>query len=368
MSTWPETARLDMDSLKFWSTLEDEFLEVDVWFNAAPESGQFPQLGDLYEADGDTPDEMRLVHIGPLEKKTSGSKRGHFMMTARFAEPMIPYASGMDGLYEVYRRPRTGRRGRRYGTRVFLATDTQAETLAARHLAEFTPMFSAGPWKAALLRELDIERRWRVGIARLTATYDSKAENARLEQVGKGILETDTTNTWMWWNDGYDELGGHRLGEVFIENGDRFRWVLMTGTQAWPYVQTQARIRVLVNKAQLSALAYLNGRVNSTSCPHVFSNAGPRKLWFNGLRTRERDDGSGRSDALVFLRFEPQGWNTVNRAVKEKQVVRMVDKKDNNDDDAGDAAVDGWETTSDAPVRLHGWIEEDFTLIDRFLQ
>ncbi len=361
MTAWSDSARVDKDSLRYWSTLEDDFIEADVYFKSEPTVDELPQLGDIYSGE-DTPDAMRVVRVGPYEKKT-GRKMGHFMATVRFAAPKISYESGLDGLYEVNRLLRTGRRGRVYGTRVFLAADSDAETLAASYLGEFTPMFDSGPWSEALLRELEIERRWRVGVARLTAVYDNHAENARLEQVGKGLLETDAEPTWMWFNEEFEELGNRRLGEEWQESGDWYKWVLSSGAQVWPYVQTQARIRVLVNQGQLDQLAGLVGKVNSQACPHIFSNADALTLWFNGLRTRQRDDGSGRSDALIFLLFEPSGWDTVNKAIKLKHVVQRIRNEEVPEEKR---LVEAWKPTGDS-VELAGWVNEDFSLIDGFL-
>ena len=357
------------DTYVLRDTLEDYIIELDLAPSPRYDSDDPPDLGEPLPGN-DAPWEYICIDHHAFFAK-SGPQRGEFLLHVKYAQVKVPYESGITGLYEVYRQARTGRRGRHMGTRVFLATDAEAEGLVAQHLPEFTPFATSGNWQTALLREADIQHRWRVGIARITCAYDSYAEGGQFERVGKGYLEIDASAGWFWNNRPQAAFDGHRLGEEFTEDGVVYRWVTLTGANAWPYVQTQLRIRVLLTTDMLKALAPLEGLVNSNACPNILSNARARTLWFNNLQSRQRTDGSDLHDTLIFLRFEPLGWDTVNQAVKQEKVSRNVKRRDTDGDDIDDEGqpAEGWETVSGVePVKLLGWVEADMSYIDRFLR
>jgi hypothetical protein len=333
--------KLIPESLVYSETLEDYIITAEYNLPANKREAQTPALGDSFP-DNEAPWGYIVVSTDwgtPMRRPDQGAQT----VTVKFSKPKIPFTSGITGLYEVHRNLATGYRGRVMGTRVFLAADAAAEGLAEAHLPEGTGMAASGTWAAAPLREKAIERRWRVGLARITAIYDSEGDWGLLEQTGKGILEADAAAVEMWNNAaglGEDKEGTEiRVGMSFFTEAEpnlEKCWVVVRGNNAWPLVRAQLRIRVLLTESQLAALAPLVGTINSNACPHVLSGAAERTLWFNKLGLRQRNRAAGtRYDTTVYLKYDPDKWDAATEVeLQEFDVVRTPVKEDG-------AAVEG---------------------------
>lgn len=320
-------------------TLEDYIIQVDYALPLTYRAAQVPQLGDSYP--GDTApwgyivinhESFKMVERagGALRERfdlklidTRGVALGPYVTRVTYAKPKVPYDSGIENVKEVARKKRTGRRGRRMGIRVFLVPDVMADALAESHFPELKPMAAEGPWLYALLREKEIERRWRVGIARIEAMYDTQAQLGEILAVGKGILEADASAVRMWNNFKVDDAG-HKVGVPYLDGGALTRWAVIKGMNAWPLVSAVLRIRVVLTNSQLSLLGPLVGKINSGACPKIIG-AAKNTLWFEKLGLRQRKYGqSNLYDCLVYLNYHIEGWDTATTI--EQQTHKMVEE------------------------------------------
>ena len=320
-------------SIVYGETLEDDTITVDYNLPIVKRAAQTPVLGDPYPGDAyvsaqTAPWGYTVVETGSLTSQKSPDQ-GAYITAVVYAKPKVPFASGMTGLYEVARQSETGRRGRYLGVRVFLAADGQAESLAEQHLAEKTAMTASGNWQYALLREKKIERRWRVGIAKITATYDTYAPIGEIIVVNKGILEADATAVMMA-NRAKVPNTQYRIDEIYWEDGVRKKWVVVQGNNAWPLVRADFRIRAVMTTSYLNTVKALVGLVNKYACSHICS-APEGTLWFNKFFMRQRQRGqSTLYDCLIYLAYDPLGWDAETLAQLQKFDIREEKVKDND--------------------------------------
>lgn len=353
MTALGENVKLVAGSEVYGETLTDYTLQVDYELPLGKRAAEVPALGDSYP-DEDAPWDYIVVETGSFTSGR-GPARGAYLTGVKYAKVKTPYTSGISGLREAYQKFETGRRGRRMGTRIFYAADADAEGLVAASLVEGTPMGTSGGWAAALLRETTLERRWRVGLARITAVYDSYAESGELEPTGRGILEADIAAVRMWNTFKVDD---HPVGVPFKDDASetRRRWAIIEGANAWPYVRAQLRIKVLLNTSQLKALAPLVGRVNSSACPKILG-AGKHALWFNDLTLRQRKRAEGRRyDTIVYLMLDSAGWDA--KTIAQLQEYRIDQTKVFEDD--GETDTKQWQ-------RMGVWVPVEGTDTEELL-
>ena len=316
------------ESVAHSETLEDYILTCDYNLPRAYRAAQVPKFGDSYPGDAHlaaqtAPWGYIVVETGAATSRRSPDQ-GAYLTGVEYRKPKIPYESGIDGLKEIYRKPETGRLGRRMGTRIFLAADNDAETIATASLTEGTPMTTAGPWSAALLRTNAIERRWRVGLAKITTVYDSHAPIGELIVINKGILEADASAVMMW---NRDVVPGttKRIDEIYFDAADSNIpkvWVRVKGSNGWPLIRANLRIRALLTASNLYAAKSLVGAVNSGACPNILG-AAKGMLWFNKFNMRQRKWGTGRLyDVIIGLAYDPDGWDSETLAQLQKYEVR----------------------------------------------
>ena len=308
------------ESVAHSETLEDYILTCDYNLPPAYRAAQTPQLGDSYPGDDNleaqtAPWGYIVVETGAATSRRSPDQ-GAYLTGVKYAKVKTPYDSGIEDLRETYRKPETGRLGRRMGTRIFLAADNDAETIAAASLTEGTPMTTAGPWSAALLRTNAIERRWRVGLAKITTVYDSRAPIGELIVINKGILEADASTVMMWNNEVVPDTT-RRIGEIYFDADDDNVpkcWIKVKGNNGWPLVRANFRIHALLDSSNLIAAIPLVGAVNSNPCPRI-PGGDVGKLWCNAFRMRQRKWGTGRLyDVVIGLAYDPDGWDAQNLA------------------------------------------------------
>ena len=303
------------ESVVTGETLTDDTITVDYNLPPNKRAAQTPRLGDPYPGDT-SPWGFCVIETGSFTTPR-GVDRGAYLTGVKYGRPKVPFTSGITGLYEVERKFETGRLGRYLGTRVFLLADDGAETLAESALPEGKPMQASGLWKDALLRQKEVERRWRYGIARVTAQYDTYSEWGEFEHVGKGILEADMTAVMQWNRDNVPGTD-YRIDEIYVVGGVRKQWVRVKGNNAWPLVKANLRIRVLLNDSNLVAVKARAGCTNTDDCPNILG-AKAGQLWFNNFQMRQRKRGEGRLyDALIGLAADPDGWDSQTQAQLQK--------------------------------------------------
>lgn len=345
MTTLGANVTLVPESVVYGETLDDYTLQVDYNIPLNYRADQVPRLGDSYPGDT-APWGYIVIETGSAVSRRSPDQ-GAYLAAVKYAKPKIPFDSGMAGLYETHRRFDTGRLERRMGTRVFLAADADAETLAQSSLPEWKPMAETGAWAAALLREKQIERNWRVGLARITALYDSYAPIGEIVPINKGILEADATAVMMW---NKDVVPGttRRIDEIYWEDDVRKCWVRVTGNNGWPLVRGDLRIRATLNASNLAAVKTLVGTVNSNDCPNILG-AADGTLWFKTFSLRQRKRGEGlRYDCIMGLAYDPLGWDAETLAQLQKYEVREQAVLDNDGN-----AIEG------EFQRMGSWIPDD---------
>ena len=352
----------------YTQTLEDDILEVDYELPLDYHEDEVPALGDSYPGQT-APWDYIVVQTGSFTSR-SGPARGAYLTGVKYARAKTPYDSGIDGLREMHRRFETGRLGRYMGTRIFLAADADAENIVAAALPEGTRMTTNNAWAAALLREKQIEKRWRVGLTKITAVYDTYTEwggGGEVLHPGKGILEYDATATRMW-NLNKQDVAGHIIGVPFKDDDHEWnRWVVIKGSNAWPLVTAQLRIRVLLGESGHNALAPLTGKVNSGACPKII-RAGAHTLWFNKLYSRQRPGGGNLYECAIYLKYDPEGWDTESEAQLQKFQVDEVPVLEDGVDNGQKQRVGDWlPVANTATVPFKGWKEASFAVINGYL-
>ncbi|MBE3039219.1 MAG: hypothetical protein IMZ62_10460 [Chloroflexi bacterium] len=310
-------------TIQYAETLEDDLLRQDfaIPLNYRPE--QVPQLGDSYPGDT-APWGYIVIEVGSL-RPSGGKHSDAYTTTVQYAKPKIPFTSGIDNVKEVKRLKRTGRRGRFMGERVFLTVDSQADTLAETHLKEGTPMETSGVYNKALLREKEIERRWRVGLARITCQYDTYEEwGGSPLYIGQGILEGHAD---IGERELYDFKidGTYKLDEPFLVGTgvDAIfkEWQLVKGMGLYPYPRGVYSIRVTLDTNLLASVMALVGKTNSDACPKILS-APADTLWFNDFDFTQHQYGTGKLyDFVAALAYEPDGWDHANVAQRKRLVI-----------------------------------------------
>jgi len=322
--------KLVPENVIYGETLEDYTITADYNLPPAKRTAQVPALGDAYPGDRYLAAQTAPWGYIVIETGSATSHRtpdqGAYTTRVQYAKPKVPFTSGVTGLYEVARRPETGRRGRRMGIRVFLAAEADAEAIADASLPELVPMAASGNWQYALLREKQIEHRWRVGIAKITAVYDSYAPIGDVIYVNKGILEADATAVMMW---NREVVPGttRRIDEIYFDAADSNvpkQWVRVAGNNGWPLVKANLRIRAVLTSSNLAAIKGLVGTVNSDACPNIL-NAGAGTLWFDKFSMRQRQRGqSTLYDCIIGLAADPLGWDSRTLAQLQKYEVRQA--------------------------------------------
>jgi len=371
MTTLGTNVKLIDESLVYGETLADYTKRVDYALPMSYQESQIPKLGDSYP--GDTAPWGYIVTETGSKTTHSGPHRGAYITGVVYTKAKIPFESGIAGAYEIERSKQTGRRSRRMGTRVFLTADSEADTIAETYLKEGTPMEEGGEWSFALLREKNIERRWRVGIAKITAVYDTYSQRGDILAIGQGILECDATTTMMWNHYQVDE-DGNTIDKPFTTTaGERRQWALVQGDNGMPVVRAALRIRVLLLDSHLPDLCDLVGQVNSKSCPNILDGVAAKTLWFNALSMRQRQYGqSNLHDTVISLLYDPAGWDTNNvielqEYVTKKQTVLQSGSSTTASGD--DVTVKVWETVAGTDQEtLRYWTESDFKLINDYLK
>lgn len=318
MTTLGANVSLIPESVAYAETLEDYIITCDYNIPPNKRAAQVPKLGDSFPGET-APWDHIIVETGSLTSRKSPDQ-GAYITGVRYAKAKIPFTSGIEGLKEVYRKPETGRRGRYAGTRVFLAVDSTAEATADTLLPELLPMAATGSWATALLREKQIERNWRTGLAKITALYDSYAPIGEIIVVNKGILEADASAVMVW---NRDVVPGttYRIDEIYREDGVRKQWVRVKGNNGWPLVRADFRIRAVLTASNLSAVKGLVGAVNNNVCTHILG-AAERTLWFNKFSMRQRKRGGNvLFDCIIGLAYDPLEWDAETIAQLQKYVV-----------------------------------------------
>lgn len=237
---------------------------------------------------------------------------------------------------EIERKPLTGRKGRHLGTRTFLCVDSVAEALAESMFPELTPMAATGNWQYALLREKQVERRWRVGLAKITCQYDSYAPIGETIVINKGILECEASTIVLWNNDVVPDTDpAVRIDQVYykdVEGKGRvpMKWVKVLGNNGKPLTRAIFQIRALLDTSNLNAVRALVGLINSNTCTNIFGvTAG--KLWFNRFNFYQRKWGTGLLfDCIMGLAYDPAGWDTrtqvqLQKYDIERSIISKVD-------------------------------------------
>ncbi|HUX01986.1 MAG TPA: hypothetical protein VMY35_13505 [Phycisphaerae bacterium] len=371
MTAHGANVKLVPDSVDYDETLEDYIIQAEYSLPSLKRAAQTPALGDAFPDDADGAPWGYIIteqHWGLSSRRPAQGAR---ILAVRYAKVKTPFTSGITGLREAYRKFETGRRGRRMGTRIFYAADTDAGGLIESALPEGLAMAEGGQWAGALLRETILEQRWRVGLAKITAVYDTYAEHGELEPTGRGILEADVSAVRMWNN--FTIPGTDYVANVPFKDSaskTRRRWTIIEGANAWPYVRAQLRIKVVLTTSQLNMLAPLVGRVNNKVCKHII-NAPKHTLWFNDLALRQRKRAEGRRyDTIIYLMYEPAGWDAA--AIAELQEYRVDQTKVYEDDGKTDTGT--WQrmgvwvpVPNTATKKLLGAALASFAAIDRYL-
>lgn len=353
-------------NIRYGQTLEDDTITAEYNLPENKREAQTPALGDAFP-DNTAPWGYIVVNTDwgtPMRRPDQGAQT----VTVVFAKVKTPYTSGLDGLRESYRRFETGRLGRYMGTRVFLAADAEAEELAHASLPEAAPMMTTGAWAAALLRDKTVERRWRVGLAKITAIYDTWTEREQFEVIGKGILEARASAFGKLEN---FEVPGtdKKVGISYVDDDDdvTYKWVAVKGAAAWPYIRGQYRIKVLLNTSDLNALAPLVGKINSEATPNILG-AGKNTLWFNDLTLYQRQRGEGRLyDTTVYLAYDAGGWDAANVAQLLKFRVDEDVVFEGGVDKGQKQRTGKWIDAGVDTVNILHSAEADFGLIDGYL-
>jgi hypothetical protein len=358
------------ESVSYSETLEDYLLQCDYSIPPDFRAAQTPQLGDPYP--GDTAPWGYIVVETGSATAYRGVDRGAYLTGVKYAKPKVPFTSGMTGLYEIARKKATGRRGRYLGERVFLATDAAADALAEANLAEGVAMEGSGSWSWAVLREKAIERRWRVGIAKITARYDSYAEMGEVLVVGKGRLECDSESILKDIPDIDSQLGGHQVDVPYLDtDDDTFKcWMPIKGPFDYKVslVRAKLRIRVILSSSNLASLCPLVGMINSDACPKIIG-AGKGQLWFSDLNFRQRKYGqSTLYDCIIFLLYNPVPWEdeTVVQLHKFRAIQVPVLAADETDTGQKHRSRE-WLPVADTTKKMKPAAEASFAIINGYL-
>ena len=271
---------------------------------------------------------------------------------------------------EIYRKPMTGRTARYYGIREFLCVDSLAEALAVSVFPALTPMATTGPWSYAPLREKTIERRWRVGLAKITCVYDSHAEWGATLTINKGILEGEA----LVLEDEYDfdgtDLEGQTIDVPFWVGTDRLRWHIIKGGKKRRVIKANFIVHAFLDLANLNAVCALVDTINSGPVTHILSGVAAKTLWFNSLKFRQKDRGQGPFyECWIGLAYNADGWQHATTAQKQKFVVAPVPKmKSDGVTPTGQIQHTWtWKSAGAADVDIEPQGEASYSIIDGFL-
>jgi len=365
-----ENVKLIPESVVYGESLEDDLITVDYNLPIGKRAAQTPKVGDPYPGDRylaaqTAPWGYTVLETGSLTSRKSPDQ-GAYITGVQYAKPKVPYDSGISGLYEVYRKFETGRMGRRYGTRVFLVADANAESAAESAIPVLMPMMPSGAWSVAPLREKTIERRWRVGIAKITCIFDTVSETSELIVLNKGILECDSS---VLMRPVRIDLNGKEIGIPYKDGNVWKEWRVVKGDKSWPFPKPQPTIHALLDSSNLNAVTAIFGKFNSDACPHILGvSAG--KLWFDKLWFRQRRWGSGLIyDVRMGMSVNWDGWDeeTKVRLHKYISLENPLYKADSTTDTGQKKHIGFWEATgaSDENVLPHAKVS--FALLNSYL-
>jgi len=230
-------------------------------------------------------------------------------------------------------------------------------------LAEGTKMMASSNWQYALLREKQIERNWRVGLAKITARYDSYSAPVEIFTLNKGILERDASAVMLWNRDPVPDTDpARRIDEIYFDDTDDCykKWVRVQGNNGWPLVTANLRIRAVLDAATEAVIGSLVGLVNSDDCS-ALGSAGT--LWFNKFNSRQRKRGwqvegvwySGvLFDCVIGLAKDAAGWSTRTLAQLQKYgvVQHQLEDKDGVAVEGQFLPVGSWKKDSAATTEM----------------
>jgi hypothetical protein len=333
----------------------EDFVVVDYYAAAEGSVGKWePDYGDSRPGDTTVPACFGYTCQG-IETGLADGKEGSLAVT--YLKPKR--LDDNQVLSEVRRVPGYGTHGnlcQMRGTRVFICPDAQAEAVVNAQLPAGSLWPGAYGVSAAVSLDLAIERNWRTGLAQIRVYYGVPPAAQFLQQnVGKGIVLIRVGGEPHVLK--YDLTAGTAL-PIEAEDWDdstknRYRWVVYKGSNIVLTGTTVLVVRVALRNPNVAALAALVGCYNSGACPKI-GGAGAKTLKFLAA---PMDLIPGTTDlymADILLAFNPDGWDTACKAIREN--FKVIEHKAYNNDGT---------TDTNSTDRVGTWVPDTATIADR---
>lgn len=303
---------------------EEDFVWVD-WYPCVMGTVEdiVPELGD--SRPGDTEGVWGYTCTS-LDTETSAKDESYVVVTWKKPKRL----DDDPGLSETKRIPGFGLPGKDYGTRVFLAPDDTAEETVASRLSVYDlwPR-DAGKFPRVIV-DVSIERKWRVGLARIVVQYQVLSQDEWLvANIGKGLLFMDVGGESQTLN--YDTEGEPIVAEGWESATTRYRWSLYSGSNVVLKGRGVYAVRVALKSPWSSAIAALAGHWNKSACPRMGLGCqiGTLMLLKCPMTLVPNTDEVYICD--FYLAYDPDGWDQGCQAIKELFEFRSLEVKDRYD-------------------------------------
>lgn len=244
---------------------------------------------------------------------------------------------------EIKRVPGYGVVGKNYGTRVFLAPDATAEYAVETYAPVYTVWPSDTSAFPRMVVDVQVERNWRVGLARIVIQYAVLSQVEWLvSNIGKGLLvgaklggEPITLN----YDLGGAPAAGFHFGDTntakpIVAEGletvgtgetaytQRFRWSLYWGSNVALVGVGVYVVRVALLNPWAGPIATLIGRWNASACIHIaMAQIGQLKLV--GFESERVPNMNGVHVCDFHLAFNSDGW--AQGCMAKKEIYKVVD-------------------------------------------
>lgn len=336
-----------------YDTAEDDVI-VD-WYAAAEGAkravgGWAPQRGDNRPGDTTSP---ACFGYTCTEVETDKRDRGEAMLVVTWRRPKRLDTDA--NLTEIRRTPGYGRTGNTIvprGTRVWITPDAQAETTVNVSLPPYTLWPGDAGIGSRQLVDVQIERNWRKGLARITGVYGVPSWNwGGVSTPGKGILAI--------------RIGGEQRTLKYDLDGDpieaegwdatakqKFRWVLYRGSNVTLSGTCTLVLRVVLINPSVAAIMGLVGTYNAAACPNI-GGAGAKTLKLLPSTMEPVPGYTGYWTVDFLFAYDPAGWDKACKAERENYKVVEV------------AVVDEDGTATGGTSRTGVWVPDAATIADR---
>ena len=176
-----------------------------------------------------------------------------------------------------------------------------------------------------LVQDVRVDRGWRVGLARITARYDTLNGWPALEQTpGSGILEIDVGSVSERLVYDLTTPKAQVISGEWWDGAHHYRWIPVSGSPTTLRPTCTLRVRVVLLSPSVPTLMSLVGKINKDACPNL-GNAGEKTLWMYRIRLQPSRNLAYAWLAEIYLGYNPNGWDKFCVVEKQEEYIQEVE-------------------------------------------